>query len=87
MDNNGYTALSHAVSGGHIEVVKYLSNLTWDPDNTVKSEATQSAFVLCAMRGHTEVCEYLLDKLQESVKCHIDATDSMTGETGACSMP
>lgn len=82
VDNNGYTALSHAVLGAHIEVIKYLANCAWPAADMAKCDAIQTAFVLGASKGHVEVTEFLLEKLQESVKCHIDSADHMTGDTG-----
>ena len=91
VDDNGYTPLCHAVSSGHLEVVKYLSNCVW-PEATgsgtaIKSDSIQTAFVLCASKGYDEIALFLLEKLQESSECHIDTPDSLSGETGESNLP
>ena len=83
LDDRGYTALCHAVLGGHLEVIKYLSNCDWNTAASLSADAAmQMAFVLCAGEGHADIALFLLEKLQESVVCHIDSNDQLTGETG-----
>jgi len=83
-DTGGHNALCHSVIGGHLEVVKYMSNSSWATDPATADSAIQAAFVLSAGEGHTDIAMFLLEKLQESVSCHIDSHDQLTGETGAC---
>lgn len=81
IDNNGHSALSHAVSNGHIELVKFLCNCPWADGGISACDAMQSAFVVCSGKGHSDIAELLLERLQETVKCHVDAVDVISGET------
>lgn len=80
-DNNGLTAMSYAVIGGHLDVIQYLFNCEWSIREVSLSLAVQSAFVLSSSSDYPKITEFLLDKIEELDNCHIDGIDQWTGST------
>lgn len=57
-DFSGYTAVTHAAIGGHLEIVKYLIENGAKVEEKIVGKVTPLAWAV--LKGHTEVVRYLL---------------------------
>ncbi|KAJ7992572.1 hypothetical protein DPEC_G00280080 [Dallia pectoralis] len=90
LDKNSQCALVHAALRGHLEVVKFLVQSDWNPDDQnqgafSKSHAVQQALIAAASMGYTEIVSYLLDlpekDEEDEERAQINNFDTLWGET------
>ncbi|KAJ8350216.1 hypothetical protein SKAU_G00253460 [Synaphobranchus kaupii] len=84
VDKSGQCALIHAALRGYPDVIHYLLELEWSPEDeqdcSLKNRALQQALVGASSMGHTQVVRSLL-ALSDDRAVQIDGHDTLWGET------
>lgn len=80
VDSEGLSALAHAASAGHLGLVAHLVQCQWPPDSYALGlpRAAQQALIAAAGAGCGEVCEFLLDTVEE---VQVNGPDELSGHT------
>ncbi|KAL3231282.1 hypothetical protein MRX96_023332 [Rhipicephalus microplus] len=78
--SEGLSALAHAASSGHLDLVTHLVQCKWPDDFGMAlglHRAAQQALITAAKSGHIEVCEFLLNMMEVQV----NKQDDFSGHT------
>ena len=72
-DNSGNLALHYAIREGRIETVKLLLKHASDPFR--RNDFGDDAIHTAALRGYSDILDYLLNRIKPSVEKHIEALE------------